>query len=253
MLEIKDLRAAYGGVECLHGLSARIESGRLTAIIGPNGCGKSTLIKCLAGLMRPTAGEILLDGQALRSGRALARRVSYMPQARLVPDIPVRQLVMHGRYPHLSWGQRPGRGDREIVERALARTKLTDMANRSVLHLSGGERQRAYLAMMLAQEAPVMLLDEPTTYLDLSSQFLLMELLCELRAEGRTVIVVLHDLALALRYADEALLMRCGALVAQQSPEAIFARGALEDVFHVRVRRLSAGEYLFSPRDAGRA
>ena len=98
-----------------------------------------------------------------------------------------------------------------------------------------------------------MLLDEPTTYLDLSSQFLLMELLCELRAEGRAVIVVLHDLALALRYADEALLMRRGALVAQQSPEAIFARGALEDVFHVRVRRLSAGEYLFSPRDAGRA
>lgn len=249
MLEVQNLRAAYDGAECLHGVSARLHAGRLTAVVGPNGCGKSTLLKCLAGLMKPSGGEILLDGRPLseRSGRALARDVSYMPQSRLVPDIPVRQLAMHGRYPHLKWGQNPSRADREIVETALERTQLQALAARMVPQLSGGERQRAYLAMMLSQCAPVMLLDEPAAHLDLSSQFLLMELLLHSRDEGRAVVVVLHELALALEYADEILLMRAGERAAFAPPEELYRSGALEDVFEVRIRHADGGGYAFSP------
>ena len=254
MLQFKDLRAGYDGVERLHGLCAEMRPGRMTAVIGPNGCGKSTLIKCAAGILRPTSGEICLDGRALEAlpRRERARFISYMPQSRLVPDIPVRHLVQHGRYPHLKWGQSPQKSDREIVRAALARVGLSDLAGRSVLNLSGGERQRAYLAMMLAQQTPVMLLDEPTTYLDLSSQFALMELLRALCDEQRSVIVVLHDLALALEYADDVLLMRAGEAVVQSSPEELYRSGALQDVFKVDVQRLDDGKYVFSRQNATR-
>lgn len=250
MLEFKDLRAGYDGIERLHGLCAGMHPGRMTAVIGPNGCGKSTLIKCAAGVLRPTSGEICLDGRPLEAlpRRDRARLVSYMPQSRLVPDIPVRHLVLHGRYPHLKWGQSPQRADQEIVRAALARVGLDDLAGRSVLNLSGGERQRAYLAMMLAQQTPVMLLDEPTTYLDLSSQFALMNLLRELCDEQRSVIVVLHDLALALEYADDVLLMRAGEAVIQAPAGELYRSGALQDVFNVSVKRLEGGKYLFSPQ-----
>ena len=200
MLEFRELRAAYDGVETLHGVSAHLAPGKLTAIIGPNGCGKSTLMKCAVGLMKPSGGEILLNGQPLSviPEKERARHLSYMPQSRIAPDISVRHLVTHGRYPHLKWGQSLRREDREIVQAAIERVKLGALVNRPVSRLSGGERQRAYLAMMLAQQTAVMLLDEPTAYLDLSSQFALMELLRALCGEGRSVILVLHELALAL-------------------------------------------------------
>lgn len=164
MLEFRELRAAYDGVETLHGVSAHLAPGKLTAIIGPNGCGKSTLMKCAVGLMKPSGGEILLNGQALSDipEKERARHLSYMPQSRIAPDISVRHLVTHGHYPHLKRGQSLRREDREIVQAAIERVKLGALANRPVSRLSGGERQRAYLAMMLAQQTPVMLLDEPT-------------------------------------------------------------------------------------------
>lgn len=252
MLEIENLRAGYDGEERLHGVSARLSAGRMTAIIGPNGCGKSTLIKCMAGLIAPSGGEIRMNGQPISAfpGRELARFVSYMPQSRLTPDITVKHLVAHGRYPHLKWGQRLRREDREIVRAAIARTGLEEKAGRNVMRLSGGERQRAYLAMMLAQQTPVMLLDEPTTYLDLASQFDLMALLKELCGEGRCVAVVLHDLALALEYADDVLLMCAGEAVIQASPDALYTSGEVERVFGVELRRLEDGAYLFSRRRA---
>lgn len=247
MLSFEHLRAGYGGIEKLHDLSFELPEGKLTAIIGPNGCGKSTLLKCAAKLMEPMGGRILLDGKPLADydERERARRVSYMPQSRLVPDTSVRHLVSHGRYPHLGWGRGLGREDREIIDEALRRTGLASYAQRGVRELSGGERQRTYLAMMLAQQARHMLLDEPTTYLDLSSQFELMRLIRELCAEGRGVAVVMHDLALALECADEILLLRDGALVSRGSPEAVYKSGAIEDVFRVRVRRAEDGKYLF--------
>lgn len=247
MLEFVDLRAGYDGAEKLHGLSALLERGRLCAIVGPNGCGKSTLLKCAAGLLRPTAGEILLNGRALSgvSERERARLLAYMPQSRIAPDISVRRLAAHGRYPYLKWGQSLSSEDRRIVDSAIERVHLAEYARRSVSSLSGGERQRAYLAMMLAQQTQVMLLDEPTTYLDLSAQFALMELLRELRCEGRCIAVVLHDLALALEYADEILLLRQGELIAAGTPEEVCASGELEKTFNVEIRRAEDGKYIF--------
>ena len=249
MLQFENLRAGYEGTERLHGLSAALEPGRLTAIIGPNGCGKTTLLKCAAGLLKPMGGRVLLEGASLGalSSRERALRISYMPQSRLTPDISVRQLALHGRYPHLRWGQSPRRLDLEIVDEALERTGLTPFRDRSVLRLSGGERQRAYLAMMLAQQAPVMLLDEPTAFLDLSSQFYLMDLMRALRAEGRCVAVVLHDLALALESADEVLLLSGGEIAFHGTPEALYRSGAVERAFGVRARRLDDGKFAFYP------
>ena len=177
MLRIENLCAGYENLERLHQISAEIQPGRLTAIIGPNGCGKSTLMKCLAGLLKPSAGSIRLDDRDSLGipEKERARFISYMPQSRITPDISVRQLVTHGRYPHLKWGQSLSNTDRKIVDHALKRTGMLPYAKRSVSRLSGGERQRAYLAMMLAQQTPVMLLDEPTTYLDIEYQLLLIK------------------------------------------------------------------------------
>ena len=247
MLEFRELRAAYDGVETLHGVSAHLAPGKLTAIIGPNGCGKSTLMKCAVGLMKPSGGEILLNGQPLSviPEKERARHLSYMPQSRIAPDISVRHLVTHGRYPHLKWGQSLRREDREIVQAAIERVKLGALVNRPVSRLSGGERQRAYLSMMLAQQTAVMLLDEPTAYLDLSSQFALMELLRALCREGRSVILVLHELSLALEYTDSLLLMERGRLVAAGSPEEVYRTGQIQRVFSIDVRRTSDNKYLF--------
>lgn len=248
MLEFKNLHAGYDGTEKLHGIDAQLKRGKLTAIIGVNGCGKSTLLKCAAGLLKPMDGEIWLDGVDARSvsEKERARQISYMPQSRIAPEISVRQLVEHGRYPHLKWGQGLRAEDREIVKDAIARVKLENFAHTAVHQLSGGERQRAYLAMMLAQQTEIMLLDEPTTYLDLSSQFALMMLLQELRSDGHGVAVVLHDLALALEYADEILLLHGGKRIAAGSPQEIYASGEIQRAFDIEIQRTDGGRYLFS-------
>lgn len=248
MLRFDNLCAGYNGAERLHRITASIHSGKLTAVIGPNGCGKSTLLKCAAGIHKPTGGQLFLKGRPYSeyTEKERARIVSYMPQSRLTPEITVRRLVSHGRYPHLKWGQNLQPKDHRIIDAALERTHLTDCADRLVSHLSGGERQRAYLAMMLAQETPLMLLDEPTTYLDPSSQFELMELLRELCFENHNAVVVLHDLSLALEYADEILLMQAGKIVITGTPEEVFLSGKLESVFGINVSKTLEGKYLLS-------
>ena len=251
MLHFENLRAGYDGVERLHGITFDLREGALTAIIGPNGCGKSTLLKCAAKLLEPSGGSILLDGQPLNalSEKERARSVSYMPQSRIVPDTSVRHLVTHGRYPHLQWGRSLRREDREIVDAVLRRTGLADYARRNVRVLSGGERQRAYLAMMLAQQTPVMLLDEPGTYLDLSHQFQLMQLMKELCREGRAVAIVMHDLALALEFADEILLLHEGKCVACGTPAEVYRTGAIQDVFGIQIKCVADHKYIFYPRE----
>lgn len=244
------LRAGYDGQEKLHGVDLDLAPGRLTAVVGPNGCGKSTLVRCLAGQLAPTGGEITLTGEALsRVNPALrARKIAYMPQSRLVPEISVGQLVLHGRYPHLKWGQRPGAKDRQIAEEAIGLAGLSDRADAPVSQLSGGERQRAYLAMMLAQQAQVMLLDEPTAYLDLSRQFELLALLRKLCEEGLCVLAVLHDLGLAMSFADDLIVMDGGRIAQRGSARQIYDSGVLERVFSVRVRAVD-GQYLFSSKN----
>lgn len=254
MIRYDHLCAGYDGVEKLHDVTLELPRGRLIALIGPNGCGKSTLIKATAGILRPTSGVISIDGRAQRdiSRREMAGLISYMPQSRPAPTITVRQLVSHGRYPHLKWGRSMSRADMDIVERAMRRTDTTKYARRTLVQLSGGERQRAYLAMMLAQETPAMLLDEPTTYLDLNTQFAMMDLLRGLCAEDRTIVIVLHDLALALEYCDHVVLMQDGHVVECGAPGEVYASGQIQKVFDIQVERTPAGRFLFS-RASGRA
>lgn len=250
MLVFKSLRAGYNGMEKLHGISAEFQAGTLNVITGLNGCGKSTLLKCAAGLLKPFDGCIELEQKNLYSlsDRKRAQRIAYMPQSRSVPEISVEQLVLHGRYPHLKWGQNPRKADREIVENAIERVHLQKYIHENVNCLSGGERQRAYIAMMLAQQAPLMLLDEPTTHLDIAGRFDLMELLRSLSREGRCVIVVLHDLSLALKYADTLFLMQEGICIASDTPDALVRSGAIQRAFSIRITPAVEGAYLFEPQ-----
>ncbi len=247
MLRFEGLCAGYDGVERMHDITCRFERGKMTALIGPNGSGKSTMIQCAAGILKPMRGRIMLEEKPYSefSAKEMARRISYMPQNRIAPSITVRQLVSHGRYPHLSWGRSMSEEDRAIVREAMIRTGTRDFADRTVSQLSGGERQKVYLAMLLSQQAPVMLLDEPTGALDLGAQFELMSLLGDLRDDGRTIIIVLHDLALALEYADELMLIQDGRLVKSGSAEDV--AGSIGDAFRVQTERTPSGKYVFSP------
>ena len=235
VIELEHVTAGYGGTPVLRDVTLALPGG-ITAIIGPNGCGKSTLLKTAAGLLRPHAGQVRIDGAAFSAfkPKQLAQRVAYLPQSRPVPDIDVRQLVLHGRFPYLSYPRRPGNADREIARRAMCSVGVDALADRLLSTLSGGERQKAYIAMALAQDTPHVLLDEPTTYLDIDRQLEVMRLCAAMRDAGKAVVMVLHDLPLAFRCADRLVLMREGAPVFTGTPSELAQSGALEDVFHVR-------------------
>ncbi|MGP9537363.1 ABC transporter ATP-binding protein [Brachybacterium sp. AOP43-C2-M15] len=218
-------------------LSVDIPEHSFTAIIGPNGCGKSTLLRALARVLTPTAGTVLLDGRAISSYRSkeVARRMGLLPQSSLAPDgIRVADLVARGRAPHQTLIQQWRESDEAAVARALEATRLTDLSGRLVDELSGGQRQRVWVAMLLAQETPIMLLDEPTTFLDIAHQYELMELLRTFHEDGKTVVAVLHDLGQAARYADHLIVMRDGEITATGVPDEVMTASMIEEVFGLR-------------------
>ncbi|GAB3599006.1 ABC transporter ATP-binding protein [Microbacterium tumbae] len=215
-------------------LTIGIPHGSFTAIIGPNGCGKSTLLRTFARVLKPTAGDVLIDGSSLRSvpTKQLARRIGLLPQTSLAPDgIRVADLVARGRSPYQSLIQQWRPSDEDAVREALAATRLEDLSGRLVDELSGGQRQRAWVAMLLAQQTPVMLLDEPTTFLDIAHQYELLELLRGLHLGGKTVVTVLHDLNQAARYATHVIVMKDGAIVGSGDPAEIVTAELVEHVF----------------------
>ena len=238
-LAAKNLTVAIGGKTILQQVGIEFRSGARTAIIGPNGAGKSTLLRVLAGLNVKYDGEILLDGRNLReiSRKKIARKLAVLPQGLSAPaDITVGALVDYGRFPYRSWhGGSNAREDREAVEWALAETKLKDFRERRVAELSGGERQRAWIAMALAQQPAYLLLDEPTTYLDIAHQLEVMQIIERLnREEGMTILMVLHDINHALQYADEIAVIKDRGIYAQGTPEKVVTVDLLADVFGVR-------------------
>lgn len=240
MLEIHNLSAGYPGKPVLQELNLTIPQGTVSVIAGPNGCGKSTLLKALAGIL-PSKGEIRLDGQSITGlpPQERAKRIAYLPQYRQIPDISVRRLVLHGRFPYLRYPRRYRDEDHKIAERAMARMGVTSLADRSLAALSGGQRQKACIAMVLAQETPVVLLDEPTTYLDIAHQMQLMDISRQLAQQGKTVVLVLHDLALALERADHLVIMGSDRrILSQGNGEAVWESGCLKDAFQVDVRRM---------------
>ncbi|MEU6341025.1 ABC transporter ATP-binding protein [Streptomyces sp. NPDC046977] len=239
-LRARGLHLAYDQRLVVEDLDLVIPSGRITAIVGANACGKSTLLRALARLLAPRQGTVELDGRALRSlpTRELAQRLGILPQTPVAPEgLTVFDLVSRGRSPHQNWWRQWSKADELAVHEALAATDMTDLADRAVDELSGGQRQRAWIAMAVAQGTPVLLLDEPTTYLDLAHQIDVLDLITDLnRREGRTVVMVLHDLNQACRYADHVIAMKAGRIAAEGPPAEVVTAATVEDVFDLRCR-----------------
>jgi iron complex transport system ATP-binding protein len=237
-LEAEGLSLAYDDRLVVDGLSLRIPAGSITVIVGANACGKSTLLRGLARLLRPRGGAVLLDGQDIQRlpTKQVATRLGILPQQPIAPEgITVDDLVARGRHPHQRWLRQFSVDDEAAVAAALEATEITDLADRSVDELSGGQRQRAWIALALAQGTPLMLLDEPTTFLDLAHQVEVLDLLVTLNeTEGRTIVLVLHDLNLACRYAHHLVAMREGAIVAEGIPAEVITPALVEAVFGLR-------------------
>lgn len=234
----EDLRLAYGNVTVVDGLDLDVHDGRVTTIIGPNGCGKSTVLKALGRLLRPTGGHVLLDGNRIdrMPSRDVARVLGVLPQSPKAPEgLTVTDLVMRGRHPHQTWFRQWSRDDEALVADALRWTDMLDHGDRPVDALSGGQRQRAWISMALAQGTDLLLLDEPTTFLDLAHQIDVLDLVHRLHREmGRTVVMVLHDLSLAARYADVLVAMKDGRVVATGPPADVLTPELLAEVFGLR-------------------
>jgi iron complex transport system ATP-binding protein len=234
-LEVSGVRAGYGDRTILTDVDLRIPRGRVTTVVGPNGCGKSTLLRVLSRLLPPEDGTVLLEGEPLASmrGRTVAQRLAMLPQNPSAPDgMTVGDLAARGRQPHQPWWRTWSREDEEVAARAMQRTGVADLAERLLEELSGGQRQRAWIAMALAQETDILMLDEPTAHLDLAHAVEVLELVVRLRREtGRTIVLVLHDLTLAARYSDHLVVMKDGRIVTEGAPAAVLDPVLLRDVF----------------------
>jgi iron complex transport system ATP-binding protein len=236
-LHAQDLTLAYDGTVVARDLTVSIPEGGFTAIVGPNACGKSTLLRALVRMLKPRAGSVLLDGIEISSlpTKQVARRLGLLPQSSTAPDgITVVDLVARGRYPYQRLLRQWSREDEQAVRDAMVQTAVDDLADRLVDELSGGQSQRVWLAMALAQSTPVLLLDEPTTFLDIAHQMEVLDLCAELHHQGRTLVAVLHDLNHACRYATNLIAMRDGAVVAQGRPAEIVDVELVEEVFGLR-------------------
>ena len=244
MIQLQNVTAGYGGPPVLRDVTLTLCPGEVLALLGPNGCGKSTLLRAAAGLQPLSGGEVLVDGTSVSAltRRQLAQTVAYLPQSRSVPNITAYRMVLHGRFPYLSYPRRYRPEDHAAARRALEEVEAAQLAPLPVPTLSGGQRQKVYLAMALAQDTPVILLDEPTAYLDVAAQLEVTALARRLAGQGRAVALVLHDLPLALGGADRVALLEGGELAGLGRPEELFASGALDRVFGVSVRRVKTPE-----------
>lgn len=260
MIDLERLSLTYDGRSVVvNEINLRIEAQAITALVGPNGCGKSTLLRGISRLLKPMAGRAYLDGEAIHTmpSKELARRLGILPQGPSAPEgLTVHELAAQGRYPHQSWLRQWSREDERVVLDALETTNLTAFADRTVDTLSGGQRQRAWIAMALAQETEVLLLDEPTTYLDMAYQVDVLDLLSRLHEEGRTIVIVLHDLNQAARYADTIVAMRDGAIVTKGTPKDVVTSENVFDVFSLPTQVITdpvAGTPLCVPMGRRRA
>lgn len=232
-----DLTLGYDRRTVSRDLTVEIPDGSFTVIVGPNACGKSTLLRALSRLLAPSAGQVLLDGRSIASSRPkeVARVLGLLPQTSIAPDgITVADLVARGRYPHQGFLRQWSATDEQAVASAMTATGVSELAGRLVDELSGGQRQRVWVAMVLAQETPLVLLDEPTTFLDIAHQIELMELFTDLHEQGTTLVAVLHDLNQAARYGTHLIAMKDGAVAAQGDPREIVTAELVEHVFGLR-------------------
>lgn len=257
-LQARQLTLSYGDKPIVEGIDLALRDGEFTVIIGPNGCGKSTLLSALSRGMMPQHGEILLDGVSLhqQKPKQVARELALLSQNALLSDsLSVFDLVSRGRYPHQSFLRQWSAEDEQVVNAALSAMDLSAMAQRPVQALSGGQRQRAWFAMTLAQQTPIILLDEPTTWLDIAHQIELLDLCRDLHQQGKTLVMVLHDINQALRYASHLIMMKQGSIVAQGAPQQVVSEASMAEVFGLSCRIIEdpeSGKPLIIPRFNGR-
>ncbi|NEQ82405.1 MAG: ABC transporter ATP-binding protein [Moorea sp. SIO2I5] len=239
-LTTRKLTLGYDQALIIKQLDLAIPTGKITALVGPNGCGKSTLLKGLGRIIKPRKGVVYLDGKSIteQSTKAIARQLGLLPQGPVAPEgLTVRELVAQGRYPYQSWLQQWSEADEKAVEQALTITDMTDLGDRPLDNLSGGQRQRAWIAMTLAQDTDILLLDEPTTFLDLAHQIEVLDLLYNLnQRENRTIVMVLHELNQACRYGDHLIVMKAGQVYAQGKPHQVMTETLVQDVFSLDCR-----------------
>ncbi len=246
MLNISDLHVSYGKRAILHGVSLSCQPGKITVIIGPNGCGKSTMLKAIAGVTPMERGEIRLDEDSLSALSDLqrARRIAYLAQGKSIPEITAGRMVLHGRFPYLSYPRNYRAQDFAITKQAMKQMGIEAYAHRSMGELSGGMRQKVYIAMALAQQSDVILMDEPTTYLDIAQQFKLAKTIRELAESGKTILLVLHDILLALKLADQIAVMQDGYIRDCTTPSALCESTLLQEIFQIGIQTITVKDRL---------
>lgn len=254
MIEIKNLCGGYGKNQILNDISLTFREGQITTLTGVNGCGKSTFLKAVTGILPVTSGEISINGKKSSdfSNSDIAKEIAYLPQSRNLPDMTVFNMVLHGRFPHLSYPRKYSKNDIEIAMQAIKEMEIDDLKDRKLTELSGGMRQKAYIAMALAQGSPTILMDEPTSFLDIGFTFKLMGILEELKGKGKNIVLVLHDLLLALKTSDYIAVMDNGRIVAYGTPDEIYSGNFIKEVFGVAVERTETGngkEYYYRGSD----
>ena len=239
-LETKKLTLAYEGAPIVRNLDLAIPAQKITVLVGANGCGKSTLLRGLARLLKPKSGTVYLDGKDISklNGKTVAQKLAMLTQSPIAPEgLTVRDLVAMGRYPYQNWLQQWSKEDKEKIQEALSITTMTELAERDLDSLSGGQKQRAWIAMVLAQDTDILLLDEPTTYLDLAHQVELLDLLQQLHeTKGKTIVMVLHDLNLACRYADCLVVVQQGKVYGMGTPKQVMTEEMVQEVFGLECR-----------------
>ncbi len=237
LIEAKELSISYDKKEIVHGIDFRLKQGEIISIVGPNGSGKTTVLKALTRLLKPSSGKVLLDGQDIfkMNSKKIAKKIAILPQIRNTPeDFDVETLIRYGRSPHSNWQGKISNKDKDIIEWAMKKTGMTHHRLKKLTKLSGGERQRAWIAMALAQKTEIIVLDEPTTFLDLSHQLEILELVKHLNeTENVTILMVLHDLNQAIRYSSRVYVMKRGHVVANGKPSEIITQELLKDVFRI--------------------
>ena len=240
MIKLENVCAGYHGKEVLHNINLTFEPGKVTVLTGPNGCGKSTLLKSLIRLNPHISGKIWVEETPIEEldSVSLAQRIAYLPQSKKAPNITVLRMVLHGRFAYLKYPRRYRKEDFEIAEKALEWVGIAELADENVSCLSGGTQQKVYIAMALAQNTPTILLDEPTTYLDISHQLKMMEMVRSLAAQGKSVVMVLHDLSQAFQTADKIAVMSEGKIVSDASPEELYLSGVIDEIFGIQFRRV---------------
>lgn len=233
MIDLKKVTAGYPSKTVLSEISLSVPKGTLISVIGKNGSGKSTLLKTVIGIINAKSGEMLVDGESELSRQSMAKKVSYLAQGKSVSDMTVEQLVLHGRFPHLSYPRRYSKKDREISNAALRQMGIADIAGTPLSALSGGMRQKAYIAMALAQDTDYILLDEPTTYLDISNQVELMKILRSLADQGKGIVAVMHDLPLAFGFSDSIAVIKDAKIAVFDTPQKICDSGIVQEIFGI--------------------